>query len=65
MIGFLLVSLFCGWYMLIQYNSCKSVYNDEKKRGKDDLVMIIFIYLFRCSWAIFLIVYTFINWINE
>lgn len=65
MVAFLLISLFCGWYMWIQYVACKCVYNDEKKKGKDELGFIILMYLFRCSWAIFLIIYIFINMVNE
>jgi len=65
MLGFLAISLFCGWYMWIQYIACKGVYNDEKKNGKDELGFTIFMYLFRCSWAIFLIIYAFIQMINS
>lgn len=65
MLGFLLVSAFCGYYMWIQYLASNILYNDEKGKGKDELGLIVFVYLFRCSWAIFLIIYSFITMINE
>jgi len=65
MLGFLLISGFCGWYMWIRYMACVKIYNDDKKNGKADLGFTIFMYLLSCSWAIFLIIYSFINMINS
>lgn len=65
MIGFLLISTFCGWFMWIQYLAAKMTYNNDIKKGEGNLGGIIVIYLFRCSWAIFLIIYSFINMVNK
>ena len=59
MLGFLAISLFCGWYIKLQCMLCFS--GDYKK----ELGLTIFMFLFRISWAVFLIIYSFINMINE
>lgn len=65
MLGFILVTAFCGWYMWINYLACVGLYNEDKKKGEENLTFIIFMYLWRCSWAIFLIIYGFIQVINS